>query len=427
MRKEILSRSSETGAVAIIVAVSLAVLVGFAGLVLDLGRLYINKTELQSAADACALAGAPYLDCDPEIAGSCPADKSNLTKALNAGIFAAGKNNKDFQGTPVSIADQDVRFSTTMAPNSGYSPFSTASAESKYVMCIARSTGIVPWFMGVLGVTKANDVSAFAVATLGPGQTFCGTAPMGICAQDTSSTYGYSANDWLSLNVNVDKNDEDDVEVAPDSKFRWIDFDPNQGGSDEVRDRLAGQNQVCDLKVGDNVREMGAKQGVKSAYNTRFGLYKSGGGNEKQYSPENAPPDRTGYAFPTNNKGDPVVFTGDDAYGPYKIHQGSYSPFDKTAYDGNEWGQAAAPETYKTAGVNKRLIAVPMIACPGPGKDTPILDMACVLMLNPMNNGVGKQSLYLQYLGLTKNSTEPECQSAGLPGGGGPKVPRLVQ
>ena len=32
------------------------VLIGFAGLVLDLGRLYVNKTELQNAADACALA-----------------------------------------------------------------------------------------------------------------------------------------------------------------------------------------------------------------------------------------------------------------------------------------------------------------------------------------------------------------------------------
>ena len=426
MRRATQSRKSQTGAVAIVVGVSLAVLIGFAGLALDLGRLYINKTELQNAADACALAGAPYLDCDPAISGSCPIDKSNLKKAMNAGIFAAGQNKKDFQKSQVSISDGDVRFHTALGPNESYKTYSGASADSKYVMCIARATGVVPWFMGVLGVTKANDVNAVAVATLGPGQSFCGTAPIGICAKEISPTYGFSADEWLSLNVNVDKNDEDDVEVDPDSKFRWIDFDINEGGADEVRDRLSGQDQVCGLKVGDNVREMGAKQGVKSAYNTRFGLYKNGGGNEKQYSPENAPPDKTGYAFPTNSKGDPVVNIGDNAYGPYRTHQGSFSPFDKDEYDGKEWGQVTDSDAYKT-GLNRRLIAVPMVDCPGPGKDTPILDMACVLMLNPMNTGAGKQTLYLQYLGLTKNSTEPECLSTGLPGGGGPKVPMLVQ
>lgn len=425
-------RKSQGGAVAIVVGVSLAVLIGFAGLALDLGRLYINKTELQSAADACALAAAPYLDCDPDIAGSCPADKSNLEKAKKAGIFAAAQNKRDFQESPASILDGDVRFSTTLAPNSNYVVFGSASSASKYVMCIARSTGIIPWFMGVLGVKDPSNVSALAVGTLGPGQTFCGTAPMGICTKDSSASYGYSANEWLSLNVNVDKNDEDDVDVDTDSKFRWIDFDPNAHGADEVAKRLAGQDQVCGLKVGSNVKEAGAKQAVKSAYNTRFGLYKgSGKGNENGYNPDNAPPDKTGYAFPTNSKGDPVVNIGEDAYGAYRTHQGSFSPFDKDAYGDKsvkEWGQVTDPDAYKT-GRNRRLIAVPMIDCPvpGSGNSTPIRDMACVLMLNPMNTGAGKQTLYLQYLGLTKNSTEPECSTVGLPGGGGPQVPMLVQ
>ena len=46
----------ERGVVAIIVALSLVVLVGFAGLALDLGKLYVAKSELQNSADACALA-----------------------------------------------------------------------------------------------------------------------------------------------------------------------------------------------------------------------------------------------------------------------------------------------------------------------------------------------------------------------------------
>ena len=434
MRKETRSRSSETGAVAIIVAVSLAVLVGFAGLVLDLGRLYINKTELQSAADACALAAAPYLNCDPNVAGSCPADNSNLKKAANAGIFAAGKNRKDFQDDVVSIDGSDVRFSTALAPNSAYLTAGAANSASKYVMCIARSQGIIPWFMGVLGLSEGNDVNALAVATLGPGQEFCSSAPMGICANALTPPYGYSEGDWITLNVHT-YNNEDDIDVdelQQPKSFRWIDFDPNAGGSDEVRDRLAGKNTVCGLKNGDNVREMGAKQGVKSAYNTRFGLYKNASGNEKQYSPENAPPDYTGYAYPTNDKADPIVLEGQDAYGPYLNRRLSNSPFDDKEYydeDGKAWGKPASEDDYKNFGADKRLIGVPMIACPGPGKDTPILYMACVLMLNPMNTGAAakEQKLFLQYLGLAKDSTVAKCQTMGPPGGNGLDVPMLVQ
>ena len=52
------TRQAQRGAVAIIVGLTLAVLVGFAGLAIDGGRLYVNKTELQNAADACALAAS---------------------------------------------------------------------------------------------------------------------------------------------------------------------------------------------------------------------------------------------------------------------------------------------------------------------------------------------------------------------------------
>jgi len=52
----------QRGAVAIITGLAMVVLVGFAGLALDGGRLYLTKTELQNAADACALAAAYETD-----------------------------------------------------------------------------------------------------------------------------------------------------------------------------------------------------------------------------------------------------------------------------------------------------------------------------------------------------------------------------
>jgi Flp pilus assembly protein TadG len=172
-------RHNQRGAVAIIVGLTLAVLIGFAGLALDLGRLYVNKSELQNAADACALAAARELTCDPA-AGACPA--SYLEGAEKAGLFLASRNNKDFQDSAAAILADDVRFNTALAPNSNYlSRAAGADPASKYAMCGARADGIVPWFMGVLGV-GAQSVSATAVATLAPSQVNCGI-PLAMCSK----------------------------------------------------------------------------------------------------------------------------------------------------------------------------------------------------------------------------------------------------
>ncbi len=53
---------SERGAILFIVAACLVVLLGFMGLAIDLGHAYNNKSQLQSIADACALAGASALN-----------------------------------------------------------------------------------------------------------------------------------------------------------------------------------------------------------------------------------------------------------------------------------------------------------------------------------------------------------------------------
>ena len=77
------SRREQRGAIAIIVGLSLAVLIGFAGLALDGGRLYLTKTELQNAADACALAAA-Y-----ELSGALNIPADNFTHAKDAGLLVA--------------------------------------------------------------------------------------------------------------------------------------------------------------------------------------------------------------------------------------------------------------------------------------------------------------------------------------------------
>ena len=52
----------ERGAIIIFVALGLVVLIGMMGLAIDLGHAYVNKSQLQNIADACALAGASALN-----------------------------------------------------------------------------------------------------------------------------------------------------------------------------------------------------------------------------------------------------------------------------------------------------------------------------------------------------------------------------
>ncbi len=55
----------ETGGIAILVALLLTVLMGFAGLSVDLGNWYLRAQRHQNAADAAAMAGVVYMATDP--------------------------------------------------------------------------------------------------------------------------------------------------------------------------------------------------------------------------------------------------------------------------------------------------------------------------------------------------------------------------
>ena len=421
MRQTIPLRKTQQGAVAIIVGLSLVMLVGFAGLALDLGRLYVNKTELQTAADACALAAASELVCDTSVVAVCP--PSYLQNAENAGRFAATRNWRDFQGTAVAIPAADVRFSMTLGPNSSYATCAGANPNSRYAMCTARSDGILPWFMGVLGI-GANDVAATAVAALQAGQNFCNSIPVGVCGKGSAPDFGYTVGEWISSQFSSSGSDD---ELA--GNFRWVDFTPNAGGNAEIREQLIGNNAVCNLRVGDNVRQPGQQQGAKSAYNTRFGLYPNGA---NAYTPQSAAPDRTGYAYPNKAPGNPVIAIGASAYADYVSRQASHSIFSNSEYGvagagGNIAGNPISSAEHQTYGGERRLVVAPFIDCSA-GNEVPMVGLACLLMLNPMSNGASG-TIYLEYRGQATATSSP-CRSSGLPGGGsgsGPQVPTLVQ
>lgn len=422
------SPRQQRGAVAILVGLTLLVLVGMFGLAVDAGRLYVNKSELQSAADACALAAAQELVCQPSAGVNCAA--SFLQNAEAAGILAGGRNRSGLQANAIAIAPADVRFHTDIGPNGSFlSRAGGANPNSRFAMCIARANGITPWVMGVMGV-GASNVNALAVATLAPGRNFCSNAPIGVCSKvgGVAPSFGYAPGEWIASNFTSNGNGNNATDNLSGS-FRWVDFTPNAGGNSEVRDQLYGRNQACGLQVGNNIQQPGTQQGAKAAYNTRFGIYPNGANAE---TPQTAPPDRTGYAYPNKAPGAPVIGIGTSAYDDYRSHQNLHTPFTSNQYGvngpgGNFSGNPVSAADHTTYGTERRLIAAPVINC-NAGNTVPMLGMACVLMLNPMSNGANG-TIYLEYIGNAAAAGSP-CRTfggAGGPGSTGPLVPALVQ
>lgn len=425
MPKAFRTASRERGVVAIITALSLTVLVGFVGLALDLGHLYVNKTELQNAADACALAASRELTCDPA-AGPCAT--TYLDNAVAAGTAVAARNNRDFQGGAVTIAPEDVRFHTALGPIADYLPSSGADTESRFVMCIARAEDIPTWFMRVRGIAE-NDVSAYAVATLRKAQTNC-AIPIGLCkppgVPPSSPFDGFTVGQWVTSKL---------TESATGS-FDWIDFTPGDGGgASELANLLKGSGQ-CTLEPPGPANQVGQQGNIASlgkAWNTRFGLYK---GSD---SVSSAPPDWTGMSYTTTSWPEKFnAYAGTSAAVPgisnYRSARSAYSP-----YQGPDLGGGYRPileGDHRSFGADRRTVVVPVVDCEGwkasNPQTVPILGYACVLMLHPMTGDNGPatgEEVWLEYRGSASDLSSP-CATSGSVGGGGsigPLVPALVQ
>src|SRR5688572_8509501 len=81
---------SERGAVAVMVAIMLPVLIGFAAMTIDIGQALVARNELQDVADAGALAGARRLGTIYQ--GLTPAQQVSYTMSNPAPVISDVQN-----------------------------------------------------------------------------------------------------------------------------------------------------------------------------------------------------------------------------------------------------------------------------------------------------------------------------------------------
>ena len=425
MNPSLKRNGSQRGAVAIAVAVALLVLVGMAGLALDLGQLFVTKTELQNAMDACALSAARELRYPPMTA-------AQLQRAETRGQVRRGAEQRgDPEREAIAPAAIDVTFSNTL--DGTYSPAGGAPPNTQFARCTTRQTGIVMWLMQVWD-HDTEDVGATAVASLQPSAMPCGIIPLGMCRKSPPDVCGAGnpgpdaeglcPGKWYSGRFGT---------PGDTGNFNWLDFSAHGGGADEIRAAFEGPG-VCNIQLGVNEvhGEAGNMQSVGVAWNSRFGLYRNGAGQPDAAS---SPPDFSGYAYTTLNWP-----AGRDAYNDFVTKQAayvSYGPPNDTVARGNQItgldvanpyhaSSSGAAGIHGTRGASRRIVAMPIVDCTnwGPTHSVHMSGWACALMLTPFQGP--NADIVLEYLGMV-GPTNDKCATYGAPGAGGPKVPTLVQ
>lgn len=422
-------RRRQGGAVILMVCFLLFFLLGFVAIAFDLGRLFIVKTELQTAMDSCALAAAQELD----------GQASALQRARSAGRSAGNLNRVNLQSANWDgkglVADADISFR-----DAAYAA-TTTPASARYAQCEHRQTGVRMWLLHAMGAfsgdTAANPttraVLASAVATRGSAQSTC-PIPVALkpkAGGSVANNYGFQVGEWATV---FDKAGA----AAASGEMGWYNLDGSRSASETAAELAEGGR--CGTRIGDTLGTPGAQTSVDRPWNYRFGVYKNSD------TPSGNHPDQTGYAYTPANWKNAVpqnAFAGTPAPGSHATAQNYITK--RAAYASladtgtsiktgaqiafgdnnklNSFQKLASPGAageHRQYGYSRRLAVVPVI-----NDATQVIDYVCMFMLHPLSGP--NDPARLEFRGLAGAANSP-CVTNGAPGGAsGPLVPVLVR
>jgi Flp pilus assembly protein TadG len=437
--RSISRRSRQKGAVIITVAMVLLFLLGFIGLALDFGKLFVVKTELQTALDSCALAAAEELD-----GRTTPPGATAIDRARNAGLTAGNLNKVNFQSSTWSGKGQLVAANITFR-DAAYS-VTTSPAAAKYAQCDHVQPGVQLWLMQALGAfsgatgtfPNTHNVSASAVATRASAQSSCPipvalmpkTNPAACWLGDCSkaNNYGMRVGEWIAVIGSRTPNS---------GEFGWYNLDGSTGAR-QTKDQLEGG--TCGNKVGDQLGTPGVKTAVDTVWNYRFGIYKNSG------DPSVNHPDFSGYSYTATNWKNTVpqnAWSGTPATGSdstaqnFVTKRAAFASFDDTGTNLKAgslivFGNQNALNSFQTLatpgaagqhalfGADRRVVTVPVI-----DGTRHVTDYLCMFMLQPLTGP--NADAFIEFRGSAALTSSP-CTTVGLAGGtAGPLVPVLVR
>ena len=188
-------KGSEDGAIAIMTPFVLVVMIGMLGLALDLSSSYNRKTELQSLADAVAMAAASALDGTP----------AGIDRAITAAGQAAVGYTFSYNNQSVSWSSAALTFGTDAHGGAGgWMDGATAKPNAlKTFFARVDTSALDPvhgqvnnYFIPVLSSALATTtVSASAVA----GRDSLNVLPLAICANSNTSATSLASGELVEF------------------------------------------------------------------------------------------------------------------------------------------------------------------------------------------------------------------------------------
>jgi hypothetical protein len=392
-----MTRRHERGATLVLVVVGMLALIAMAGLALDTAHVLLNKSRLQSALDAAALAGAKSLD----------QSASTATATFWAGsVFSANLlKYPELQNAVNGGLTLVTEYSATL------NPFSPGTIPAKFVRTSVAGFATQMSLISVLGISSINVAGNAVAGPSPPIVSACNVVPVFMCANPANPPlYGYQIDQVVALNQVTGTTSA----IGP-GNYGLLSLGGN--GGNIVKNNLAGSYSSC-VSTGPNVpTEPGVAAGpVSQGINTRFNDYK-GGLSADTYPPDviNSGAHQTTLTTDSNGnvtQGSTIVTTA----GQLNFNYASYTALlQNKAYD-------TQPAPGGTAAFGRRILAVPLGDCTGAanGKNTvTVSGFACVFLLQQLPVG-SNDTIFAQIIG--------SCDAGGKPGtGGGTSGPHIIE
>lgn len=392
-QRQIRTPASQRGIVAVVVTVGMLALLAVTGLALDSGHMLVNKTNLQNATDAAALAAGRTLQQQN-------GDRTAAIAAANT-VF-----NANLTGELQSISPTiTVTFSETLQPGS----FQNTVTDPNYVKVETSVVALNSYLIQLVGVNSKN-VSTASVAGYAQGANICNLIPVMVCSRPNPTDsdgndlpgyfHGYKTFDPDNYNAATDvttlkvgSGEGPDTEVGTGS-FHLLDL-PGLNGADDIRYAFAGNpscaaiNTPLQIRIAPGNRVGPTVQGI----NTRFGDYAGPiKGDRSIYPPDLA----------NDNASSPICEDGS----PTACN-------DPVTYH-NYYQQAQVSSQYNSQQFKRRIVGVPIANCSvaGTGSNTPAqmqtpLGIGCFLLTETASQTGGTKKASGSFKGVFIEECSP--------------------
>ncbi|PMG94439.1 pilus assembly protein TadG-related protein [Vibrio breoganii] len=363
-------QNKQSGLVVILLTVVLVVLLGFAALAIDVNHQVLNKSRLQNAVDAAALAGAVVADAGKEDSEIATAVLDTLKKysGSDGNSEIALDQNSGFKDQSLSVELTDTAILTVeLSYDPTDFPRAVPSGDDTYVRVEVSNVSLTGFFIGIFGLDKSVGASAVAGPSSSVEQT-CNLVPIAACAadEDDEDFGGFQEGELKTLK----SSDWHKSEIGEPANFGLLNF--GSQSMNDIDEQLAGGFNEC-VDVDDPVKgAQGNKIGVvKNGLNTRFA---------DPYDSD-YPPD--------------ILTTSADV-----VHDPVTDNIESSTFTYSDYNQQIAqsnftPEPNSESG--RRILQIPILKCSekevqGSNVNIPVLTIGCFFLVSKAPESAGPNS-----------------------------------